>query len=79
MRPEFLLKLLVAAPFEPFRIFISDRRHYDVAHPEAARVAGGVREVTVRPTGFAGPPGQRTAYLSFIHITHVEVYSPKSA
>jgi hypothetical protein len=79
MRPDVFYKLLAAAPFRPFRVFVSDQGHYDVPHPEAARVAGGVLEVAVKPTGFAGPPGERKAFLSFVHITRVEIYTAKSS
>jgi hypothetical protein len=79
MRPDFLRKLLGAAPFAPFRVFVSEGGYYDVSHPEAARIAAGVLEVAVKPTGFAGPPGERRAFLSFVHIARIEVYSAKSS
>jgi hypothetical protein len=79
MRPECIRRLLGVRPFAPFRIFLSNGAAYDVAHPEAALVIGGALEVSLKPSGFAGPPGERTAYLSFIHISHVEVYYPGAA
>jgi hypothetical protein len=79
MRPDLLRELLAATPFVPFRVYVTDGGCYDVAHPEAARVVGGTLQTTVRPTGFAGPRGERTAYVSFIHITRVEVYHPGAA
>jgi hypothetical protein len=77
MRPDFFRQLLHAAPFRPFRVFVSDGGTYDVAHPEAARIQGGTLEVTVRASGFAGPPGERTASVSLIHVSRVEVFFPR--
>jgi hypothetical protein len=77
MRPDFFRQLLHAAPFRPFRVFVSDGGTYDVAQPEAALVQGGTLEVMVRPSGFAGPPGERKANISLIHVSRVEIFSPR--
>jgi hypothetical protein len=77
MRPDFFRQLLSAAPFRPFRVFVSDGGTYDVAHPEAARIDGATLEIAVRPSGFAGPPGERTANVSLIHVSRVELFYPR--
>ena len=74
MRPEAFRQLLRAAPFIPFRVIVTDGGRYDVAHPEAAIVRAGALNVFLRSGGFAGPRGERTAIISFIHITRVELY-----
>src|SRR5437588_844275 len=74
MRADQIRKLLRARPFHPFRVYVSDGAVYDVAHPEAAWLLGPMVITHVRPSGFAGPPGERVAYISLIHVTRVEVY-----
>jgi hypothetical protein len=38
MRPDDVLQLLRARPFQPFRISLSDSKQYEVRHPETAIV-----------------------------------------
>jgi hypothetical protein len=76
MRPQLFLGLLHERPFRPFRVHVSDGAWYDVPHPEAALVSGPTLIVMVRTSGFAGPPGERHAHVSLIHVTRVEVYYP---
>ncbi len=79
MSRNLFRKLLGAKPFRPFRIYVSEGGTYDVAHPEAAWLLGPMLVTHVRPTGFAGPPGARVAYISLLHVTRVEVYYPGAA
>ncbi len=79
MRPDLLRQLLSERPFRPFRVHVSDGALYDVPHPEAGRLLGATLYVIVRASGFAGPPGERIAYISLIHITRLEVYYPGAA
>lgn len=79
MRPDAFRVLLRKQPFYPFRVYVSDGATYDVPHPEAAEVSGMALLVQVRPAGFAGPPGERAAIISLIHVTRVEVFYPGSA
>jgi hypothetical protein len=79
MRPDAIRELLRRRPFRPFRVHVSDGATYDVAHPEAARVSAMTIIIEVRPSGFAGAPGERIAYISLIHVTRVEVYFPGDA
>ncbi len=51
MRPDDVLQLLRARPFEPFRISLSDGKQYEVRHPEMAIVS--------RSTVLVGIPGPR--------------------
>ena len=51
MRPDDVLQLLRAKPFQPFRISLSDGQQYDVRHPEIAIVS--------RSTVLVGIPGPR--------------------
>jgi hypothetical protein len=79
MRPDAIRKLLGEQPFFPFRVHVSDGATYDVAHPEAALVRGMTLHVHMRLSGFAGPAGERIAYISLIHITRIEFYYPGDA
>ena len=40
MRPEDILELLRARPFEPFRVCLSDGSTYEIQHPDMAIVQG---------------------------------------
>jgi hypothetical protein len=74
MRPEQLRELLRAQPFQPFRVHLSGGASYDVTHPEAANVAGGILTIVLPPSGILGPGVERHILISFIHITHLEVF-----
>ncbi len=79
MRPDLFLRLLRRRPFRPFRVYFSDGAAYDIPHPEAARIFGSTLVSIVRASGFSGPAGERTAHLSVIHVTRVEVFYPGAA
>jgi len=79
MRPDALRLFLQKRPFFPFRVYVSDGASYYVPHPEAAEVAGMTLLIQVGPTGFAGPPGERLATISLIHVTRIEVFYPGAA
>lgn len=73
MRPEDLLDLLRAKPFEPFRIFMSDWARFDVTHPELAIVLRS--RVIVAVPGPKGPdgPAEKAVNLARVHITRMEL------
>ncbi len=72
MRPEDILRLLRAKPFEPFRISLSDGTEYEVRHPELAIVGRSTVVVGVPgPEGTAGPV-ERMVNCALIHITRTE-------
>ena len=72
MRPDDVLQLLRARPFQPFRISLSDGQQYDVRHPDNAIVARSTVLVGVPgPHGPDGPVG-RVATCALVHITRVE-------
>ncbi len=72
MRPEDILRFLRARPFEPFRIYMSDGKTYDVAHPELALVERSV--VIVGVPGPMGPNGplEHSVFCALVHITRAE-------
>jgi len=73
MRPEDLLELLRAKPFEAFRLHLSDGSAFDVRHPDMAIVQRS--KVTVAVPGPEGPegPAERTVNCSLMHITRTEL------
>ena len=73
MRPDDVLQLLRARPFEPFRIFMSDGKQYEVRHPEMAIVTRSTVHVGV--PGLRGPdrPVQRVETCALLHITRMEL------
>ena len=73
MRPEDILQLLRAQPFEPFRIYLSDGATCEIRHPELAIVGRSVAVVGI--PGPEGPDGpvERTVNCSLMHITRTEL------
>lgn len=70
MRPEDLLELLRTRPFQPFRLFATDGRTYDVRHPDQALVLRS-RVILPLPAGNLVPEG--TEHLALLHIVRAEV------
>jgi len=73
MRPDDLLELLRAAPFEAFRIHLSDGAVFEIRHPDMAIVQRS--KVTVAVPGPKGPdgPAERTVNCALVHITRTEL------
>ncbi len=79
MRPDDVLHLLRARPFQPFRISLSDGKQYDVRHPEMAIVSRST--VLVGIPGPQGPDGpvEQIVTCALIHITRMEPVDGASA
>ena len=73
MRPDDILQLLRAQPFQPFRISLSDGREFEVRHPEMAMVGRSTVHVGIPATG--GLEGQIECLVNcaLIHITTTEL------
>ncbi len=73
MRPEDILEILRATPFEPFRVYLTDGAVYEIRHPDMAIVQRS--KVIVAVPGPAAPdgPAERTVNCALIHITRTEV------
>jgi hypothetical protein len=78
MRPDDLLELLRATPFEPFRIHRSDGTSFDIRHPELALVFRS--KVTIGVPGPKGPDGplERAVNCALVHITRTELLNGAS-
>jgi hypothetical protein len=78
MRPDDLLELLRAAPFEPFRIHLSDGATFEIRHPDMAIVQRS--KVTVAVPGPDGPdgPAERTVNCALVHVTRTELVNGDS-
>lgn len=72
MRPEDIIGLLRAYPFEPFRIYVSDGASFDVRHPEMVIVERS--KVLVGVPGKKGlkAPVEKTVNVALVHITRTE-------
>jgi len=72
MRPDDVLRLLRARPFQPFRISLSDGSQYDVRHPEMAIVSRSTVMLGVPgPRGLDGPV-QDVVHCALVHITQLK-------
>jgi hypothetical protein len=78
MRPDDVLKMLRARPFQPFKISLSDGHQYEVRHPEMAIVTHSTVEVGI--PGPRGPdgPAQRIVTCALVHITRMEALNGAS-
>ena len=79
MRPDDVLQLLRARPFQPFRISLSDGKQYQVRHPEIAIVTRSTVHVGI--PGRRGPdgPAERVVTCALVHITRMELLDGASA
>ncbi len=73
MRPEDILEMLRARPFEPFRIYLSDGATFEIRHPDMAVVQRS--KVTVAVPGPECPdgPAERTVNCALVHVTRTEI------
>lgn len=67
-----LLELLRVRPFEPFRIYASDGRTYDIRHPDQALV---LLTRVILPIPSAGEVPERSEHLALAHIVRIEQLS----
>ena len=70
MRPAKIREYLLAAPFTPFRIFLSDGSYHDVPHPDFAFVSHH-HVVIAKDADEEGTP-IRTVMCDPIHVTRIE-------
>jgi hypothetical protein len=70
MPPEEICNYLHAAPFEPFRLHLTDGRHIDVRHPDNLLLTRRVAVVGVSDVTNAAFP-DRTETIALIHIVSV--------
>jgi hypothetical protein len=74
MTAETFREILRRRPFEPFRVVMSSGESYNVMHPEMALVSA--RSLILALPDPTQPEGERLAFCSYLHLTHVEVLRP---
>ncbi len=73
MRPDDVLKLLRARPFQPFRISLSDGQEYEVRHPEMAIVSRSTVLVGIPGSRGLDEPVEKVVTCALVHITRMEI------
>jgi len=73
MRPDDVLHLLRATPFQPFRISLSDGQQYEVRHPEIAIVSRSTVLLGIPGPRGLDEPVEQVVTCSLIHITRMEM------
>lgn len=63
-------------PFVPFRIYVSDQSHYDVAHQDFAIVAEQYVEITTNVASDDNAPDE-VMWIDPFHITRVHALRPE--
>jgi hypothetical protein len=80
MNPEEIRQRLQTQPFQPFRIYLSDGRSYDIRHPEMVFVTRQTLIVGIVNPAQPGALFETYAAVSTLHITAVEpIFVPKPA
>jgi len=79
MRPEAILEILRAQPFEPFRMYLTDGAVYEIRHRDMAIVQRS--KVIVAVPGRQGPdgPAERTVGCALIDTARTEMLNGASA
>ncbi len=78
MRREELIEAIRAAPFRPFRLYVSDGRTFDIRHPEMLMVGrhtvtvGLQRNGGMQETGSEYPEIDLFAWVDLLHVTGIE-------
>ena len=70
MRPDKLWDHVKRQPFEPFRLYLTNGKHFDIRHPELIYVTQ--RTITVAKPIRGEEIPESVALIDPIHITHVE-------
>ena len=70
-------EILKRAPFEPLRVVMSSGESYDVMDPEMLLVTAKCLVLALPDS--SQPEGERLAFCSYIHVTHVEILKPTRA
>lgn len=72
-------RLLRQRPFQPFRVFVSDGRVYDVRHPRMNLLATSFIKIGVPAPDLPEPICDHTEYVQLDQILRVEPLAPPSA
>lgn len=71
MRPEDVAEHLTQRPFEPFRIFMSDGKTFDIRHRELCMVGGTTAYVGIPDRKLRGVAMQ-VVHCALVHMTRIE-------
>jgi len=71
MRPEDVREHIVAEPFEPFRIILSDGATFDIRHPELCIIGRSSLHLVI-PDRKHPWMADRVSHCSLIHVTRIE-------
>jgi len=71
MRPEYVREHLIKQPFEPFRIFMSDGKTFDVTHRDTCLIGRSAINVVI-PDRKKPWMYDRLAHCALIHVTRIE-------
>jgi hypothetical protein len=78
MRIEDMRALTRAAPFRPFRVYLTNGETYDIHHPDMLLATLGAVHIAAPTPG--GPPndGGSVRIVSLVHIVKIEYLPPVS-
>lgn len=73
MTIEELTNAMNATPFQPFTLFLSDGRRFDIKHPEFIMRSGVGRMV-----GVSGPDMRTIDVIDLLHVTGIQFANASS-
>jgi len=77
MTHDEMRQLLRQKPFVPFRVFVSDKRAYDVRHPRMNLLAETYIKIGIPAPDLTPPIGDHTEYVRLKDIERVEMLPPE--
>ena len=72
MNPTDFHKWLKNRPFQPFRLFLSNGKTYDVRHPELVLVGRNAVSIGTPAPEFTDPVADRVVDVALLHINVIE-------
>lgn len=78
MRIEDIRALTRAAPFRPFRVYLTNGETYDVLHPDMILATLGAAHIAAPSPGSPANDYGSVRIVSLVHIVKIEYLPPSS-
>jgi hypothetical protein len=72
LRPEDVIKFLQMRPFQPFRIYLTDGKTYDIKHPELLMAGERILVVGLPRAGIDGLVIDSFDTVALMHVVRLE-------
>ncbi len=79
MRLEDIRRLTRTAPFEPFRVFLSNGQTFDIFHPDQIVASAGAAHISVPSEDGPAHVRDQVTIVSLYHIQKIEMLPTPTA